>query len=387
MALKTVRSRLTGAACGGAACLVVLSLAAWYFSGKTAAGLAAGATAGALLTVAAVGVFAASYGRTLNEYLEWSAGMAAGNFDYQFKHVRREGDMQRLFVNVQKMNKGVGKYTLDIQRQAQLLAEAAQKISANTEQVSAGSQEQAQRVQDMLNSIQELAAAAKGAADVAEGAALAARRLMETARSGSAAVEEFTGCMGQIDRHIEELRQMSGKIGQIVEVIDGIAAQTNLLALNAAIEAARAGEQGKGFGVVAGEVRQLAESSAKAASEITVIIRGIVEATGAAAQAVKQGVQLTKEADRQFNEIAGMVQQTQAVMERIAEESRREAESTSSMVEVAETIASVTQEAAASSQETAAAAQELANIADRLKEDAELVKKSFQAGLDEGRGR
>ncbi|BAF61036.1 MAG: methyl-accepting chemotaxis protein [Pelotomaculum sp.] len=379
--MKTVREKLTCLVFGAGLLAATLSLAGWYAAGCSLAGLAAGTAAGVLLVTGAVYFFNVSFSRTLKEYLEWSAGMAEGKFDYNFKHERKEKDMARFFENVLKMNKGVGKYTLEVQKQAQVLADAARKIFSSTEQISSGSREQSLQVQNMHQAIEELAAAAGESAQKAERAAEVARTSLDTVTTGAEAIEKISGGMQLIYQRIEELGFISAKIGQIVEVIDSIAGQTNLLALNAAIEAARAGDHGKGFAVVADEVRKLAETSGKATKEITALVTGIGESTAAAASAVKQGVALTEEAGRQFREITALIQNTLDVMMKISKKSRHEAESTGTLVNVAESIAAVTREAAASTVETASSAQELAAIADRLKQDADLVKKSFQSGL------
>ncbi len=380
--MKTVRGKCTLVVFCVGLLMASVSLAVWYAAGRSPVGLLSGAVAGVILMTVLVYLFSAIYGRTLSEYLEWSAGMAEGKFDYEFKFKRNEGDMMKLFENVLKMNKGVGKYTLDIQRQAQLLADAVQKIFSSAEQISTGSHDQAHQVKNMLLSIEKLAAISDDSAKKAEKAADVARNSMDTATIGAQAIQKVGHGMELIDTRIDELRVLSTKIRQFVEVIDGIAGQTNLLALNAAIEAARAGEHGQGFAVVAGEVRELAETSEKATKEITELINGIGEATGAATCAVKQGVSLTGEAGKQFQEITGSIQNTLDAMLQIANESRREVEATGAMVKVAEAITNVTQEAAASTEEAAVSAQELAAIADRLKQDADLVKQSFQSNLN-----
>jgi len=95
-------------------------------------------------------------------------------------------------------------------------------------------------------------------------------------------LESLSGDTLQTSKNVQGLTERAAQIGSIVQLIKEIADQTNLLALNAAIEAARAGEQGRGFAVVADEVRKLAERTAKATSEISVIVSAIQTETNTA---------------------------------------------------------------------------------------------------------
>lgn len=124
---------------------------------------------------------------------------------------------------------------------------------------------------------------------------------------------------------VANLGERSKEIGQIIDTISGIAAQTNQLALNAAIEAARAGEQGRGFGVVAEEVRKLAEQSHGAANQITGLIGQIQQGTSKAVAAmddgtreVSLGTEVIQAAGTSFCEIAQLVIEVSAQVETIS---------------------------------------------------------------------
>ena len=111
---------------------------------------------------------------------------------------------------------------------------------------------------------------------------------------------------------IQRLEAGSSEIGKVVQLIATIAKQTNLLALNATIEAARAGESGRGFAVVASEVKDLANETATATSEIGTQVGGIRSDTQSAVAAIEEMRSLIEELDRCQRVISGIVVEQQA---------------------------------------------------------------------------
>jgi methyl-accepting chemotaxis protein len=93
--------------------------------------------------------------------------------------------------------------------------------------------------------------------------------------------------VAEIARKLKALEARSEEIGQIVELLDDVTSETNILSLNAAIEASRAGAQGKGFGLVAEEVRKMAERAASASKDVGAYIETIASATGDATRAIE----------------------------------------------------------------------------------------------------
>ncbi|MEV7627710.1 methyl-accepting chemotaxis protein [Actinoplanes sp. NPDC089786] len=151
---------------------------------------------------------------------------------------------------------------------------------------------------------------------------------------------------------IATLSDASDKINGVVGLIQAIASQTNLLALNATIEAARAGDAGKGFGVVAGEVKELAQQTAQATTAITSHVESIQAGSSAAAAAVSQIVEIVQQVNDITTTIASAVDEQTATT---AEISR----SVAAVADAAGTMTKVTTDSAESARTLAATADTL----------------------------
>jgi methyl-accepting chemotaxis protein len=132
----------------------------------------------------------------------------------------------------------------------------------------------------------------------------------------------------EIDDTVQGLAKSAGRIGEVVGLINTMAAQTNLLALNATIEAARAGEAGRGFAVVASEVKSLASQTAKATEEISEQISEIQKLAGEAIDAIKSIGGIIGEVNEVATAIATAVQQQGAATQEITRSTQYAAQGT-----------------------------------------------------------
>lgn len=209
---------------------------------------------------------------------------------------------------------------------------ASDELKTIASQLGQGVENQGLRTDQVATAMQEMASAAQEVASHTAQAARAADDAENATQQGEKAMlgmvksindirDEITGTASVIHR----LEADSGRIGEVLAVIHSIAEQTNLLALNAAIEAARAGEQGRGFAVVADEVRNLAQRTAKSTAEINTIIDAVQKGAERAVQAIESGkrssengVEQVRQAGEILSGVTGAVQTIRDMSQQIA---------------------------------------------------------------------
>ncbi len=190
------------------------------------------------------------------------------------------------------------------------------EIEARTIELQKALAQQAASVQQTTTTMDELAASSKASAEQAEAAAAGTRQVLTLAdgNNHTSSFEVNTGSslrekVGQIAEQIKHLTEQTQQIGSISKLVSQLANQTNMLALNAAVEAVRAGEHGKGFGVVASEIRKLADESKKSAERINGLVRDIQNATNSTVIVTEEGRQTVESVVSAVNNIAVNSQQ------------------------------------------------------------------------------
>lgn len=197
-------------------------------------------------------------------------------------------------------------------------------------------------------------------ANIANIASSAAQARM-AANQGNSCAREDGEIVGEAVMAMSAIEDSAAKIGDIVNVINGIAFQTNLLALNAAVEAARAGEVGQGLAVVAAEVRTLAQRLAEASRDIKALIEHSAESVAKGADSVPRGgaaLELIIKSSEKVTELIGQ----------IANAGKEQASGVADVTATVTHLDGVIQENAVLADRGAAESQEIADVAQRLVE-------------------
>ncbi|MBJ7537397.1 methyl-accepting chemotaxis protein [Marinomonas transparens] len=256
------------------------------------------------------------------------------------------------------------------------------QTNQSTEKTAIGVETQLSNTGQATEIMQEVMASVEGTLGIAERASNTAQELGQHSKQGLGVmnkanldIQQLSSEVGAAAKQIQQLREDVTHINDRLGIISEVADQTNLLALNAAIEAARAGEQGRGFAVVADEVRQLAQRSQLAATEIGGLIEQLtaqtlttVKVMESAQDTANQGAEQTSQAGQAFDDIANGVISISKLNNEITQAANRQHSSSQTVNQTLENIALVCEETTRNSSDIRTSVENLQDCASQLRQ-------------------
>jgi len=233
------------------------------------------------------------------------------------------------------------------------------QLRASVGEIAAGNMNLSERTESQASSLQETAASMEQINGTVSNTAMHAQEGARMAVSTADIARDSQGAVQQAVAAMAGISASSRQIGEIIQVIEGVAFQTNILALNAAVEAARAGETGRGFAVVASEVRSLARRTSEAAREIRSLIVQAVDR-------VDVGATRTDQAEQSMQRALSAVAEVSRVLTSIDEAAKEQRMGVAQVNEAITQLDTVTQQNAAMVEELAAAARGLNDQVDHI---------------------
>ncbi|PWI34963.1 methyl-accepting chemotaxis protein [Vibrio albus] len=312
---------------------------------------------GSVVILIAIGIgyhIAHSVRTPLTRILKVLEALAQGDMTARID-VRHDNEFGRVSQHINSLANNLRDILLQINAASDNLTQAAfsnQQTSQNAQEKLTLQREQtasvATAMTEMEHSVREVAQSAQNSLDKVYQVSDASESGRNVMSANITTVQQLEQRLTQSVDAVAELRNMSSKIGSILDVIQNIAEQTNLLALNAAIEAARAGEQGRGFAVVADEVRVLAQRTTESTTEIDNMISNLQSSSESAGHIIEScmedmelSVTQASKANSSMEEIQALIIEISEMSTHISEAAAEQNSTTSEIARSLENISTI----------------------------------------------
>lgn len=290
--------------------------------------------------------------------------------------------IQKMIGSISKSADTVVTYATDLSATSVQVAANADEMSSQTATVASATEEATTNINTISSAAEQMSVSTHTVASAIEEMSVSLNEVASNCQKELRIAEEASTHARNSKETMDKLNVAAISIGQVIEVINNIAAQTNLLALNATIEAARAGESGKGFAVVASEVKELSRQTSDSTNEIRMQIEAIQTGAESTAVAIDQVSKVIEEVNAISHTIVAAVEEQSATISEIArnvnqvstgaqEVSRHVNESAQGLLEVSGTISGVNngiRDTALEIAKVKTSSEELSKLSSNLKE-------------------
>lgn len=320
--------------------------------------------------------------KQLKNFIAHVENLTKGDGDLTIRlSAKNKDELNELAVSFNAFINNVQEIVSEVKEAAGEVASGNNQLSATMEELSATFASQSEQISEMAGNIHDIRELSQQSSEELKSCLVVMNNSQDMTKAGASQLDyvktnvlDIQDKTSSLSGTIDELAASSSKIGNILTVINDIAAQTNLLALNAAIEAARAGEAGRGFAVVADEVRKLAERTQHATGEIETIITSFQQESSRASkemdssgEAVTAGVDMIGETAASFNNVVQGVYEAVNDTESAADKVNRQYEYMQKVSDKAQSISAGIEESDAAVEQVVLTINHLQERAEKLK--------------------
>ena len=291
-----------------------------------------------------------------------------------------EGEIGTIADSYNSTVESLREIVIQVQKSTTQMTTAASNNEGFVQSLSQRASEQSMAVADALKQIKAMTESVQAVATNTEEVEATFQEVLQTVATGDAAMDRTVAgilnireTVAQTATKVKRLGESSQKISKVVNLIDGFASQTNLLALNASLEASRAGEEEHNFAIVAEEIRNLAQQSAEATTEIEKIVASIQLDTKEVFKAMEEGVervvigtQLVDETRQSLNQVALSSQQVNNRIAKIAQETVEESQASQKITQTIARVAAMADTTSTDAQQVSVSTQKLLEVAEAL---------------------